>query len=529
MTEMTPAPVNIPVDAPGAMRAARNSLASLTRGVITVPLGLVVVALIKAGPGLGVLGLWGALSLLTSPMPPFTFGLHSSLIRQVACRAGDLAAQARVIGAGLRLYLGLDAGLAALYVVARGALIEHLAQWAGLAPAQVAVALDVSVSSYLLQLAGTPFVCFLLGREENPQAQACFTAGQVALAAGVFAAVKLRAGADLVLANTALANTALANRVWAATLFGTVVQVALQFAYAYRRAGFAPLTADPAGLYGTLMRESLSLTVLELAKLTFYHLDRWLVLIWLGGRYAGFYELGARLGLVFRALLNTLCASLMASAAVASTSAIATAKLRRLTYYSLRYLLALAVPISLFVVLEARRILELWVGATGPEPVTALAYLVPSYLLNAVAWAVLLPLVGRGRIRVAVRWGLISVGLNVLLDVAALALSGTFEAVLAASFAGSLLTALGLIAGRVREGLLDAPAVMRVIARLLIAAAIGVCAGALVLPAGTGRTAALGAFALHGAIAVALYLFLLVVLGEVDDQDRHFLRKFGGV
>ena len=69
------------VNAPGATRAARNSVLSLVRGLTTVPLNLLTTAVLLHRAGAPMLGLWAILLVLTNPITGFYFGISWSLAR----------------------------------------------------------------------------------------------------------------------------------------------------------------------------------------------------------------------------------------------------------------------------------------------------------------------------------------------------------------------------------------------------------------------------------------------------------------
>lgn len=507
---------SLPVDSPGAIRAARGSLASLARGLVTVPLNLILVALILQRLGPSALGVWGLLGLLTNPVLTYSFGLATALTRQVALDRDDAARHARLLSAGLFAY-GI---LALVLILADLALNETLVTWIQQRPDQPAGQLTgvghLALASYLVLLVGYPFSCVLYGREDVARAQSCITANQILMIGLAYFVVSPESGL---------------MSLYACTLAGMILQTAGAAWFATRALGISPLRAFERRELVDLLRESVPLAFLECFRVGFYYLDKWLLTAAMGTAATGFYELGARLGLVFRALLNTFSVPLLAGSAGTLASDRTGAKLERLTYYSLRYLLAMALPIGVFTALEAPRILMAWVGTGEPLARFALQLMIPSYLLNALGWGVLWIVIGQGRVLWATTFGLFALALNAVADLVALHQFGSFRAMVLASALASLTSTILVILAPIREGTLPAARFLKCALRLMMAAG----AAALVLATvpdlfpGDSRVHVGGELVLRALFFSMLYAAVGAGLGEVDDQDRFFLRSLGGL
>ncbi|MBI4863415.1 MAG: hypothetical protein HY815_24585 [Candidatus Riflebacteria bacterium] len=505
-----------PVDAPGALRIARNVVAGLARGAITLPLALITTALILYWHGPAVLGVWAMLSVFTNPLLFCDFGISWALTLLVARHRADQDRFRGLVSTSLALYLALAAVLVAGYLVVRHDGALWLSTRSSVPVADTVACLDLAVLTYVILLIGLVPYATLNGLEAVHSTQAATALNQVILTALIVAlAPWTRSPTSLFVAAAAAAawQVVYQTRVLAATL------------------GFWPATPGAVRvLHGrTLLGQGLALSLLETYRLGFHFLDKWILGAFLGTGPVGYYELGVRVGMLFRGVLNALCLPLLSASATAATSDLAQAKLRRLSHYAMRYLTLVAVPATLLVLLEAPRILVIWTGRADPPAIAAVTHLVPSYLCNAFAWAVLYILLGGGKTGVACACALGAASLNLAVDLAALHLWGRFEPVLAMSLGASLLTALLLVLYQVRLRLLTVGPLVPSGARIA-AAGLASTLALLALPGCFGvptRAQAAAELTVHVALFGLVNVLVLWKLGEVDDQDRFFLSRIG--
>lgn len=505
-------PTSIPVDAPGARRIARNALASVLRGGITVPLGLLVTAWILDRLGPGVLGFWSLMATFTSPMVPLSFGIAPCLVRQAALVREDRDALMRVVSTGLAIHAALLVFLGGLYFLVAPGLHAWLAERSGLPLEPVRHSVHFAALSFAAILGSVTFAAALAGLEDFPATQTAVTANALLLT--VLVVIFLTPGASMV-------------RLFQATAAASLLQALLQVIFLTRRLGRFPVS--PGHLDETRAREILAesarLFAIDAYRSGFYLVDKWVITAFLGAAATGYYELGSRLGTLFRGLLNTLATPLLAASAAASTSPLAAAKLERLTFYSLRYMAGVAIPLALLVGVEAGTLLALWIGSVPPDGSSAVRLLVPAYLLNAFTVASLYLIAGRGRSRLAMIASFAGLALNLTLDLVAIHLHGTFASVLVAALVASALTSLGLVGLQSADGTLPLARLGKSALRFTVAAI-----GALCLVQTLPAVPFLATRVLVGAhlllellLGALLYGVLLVAAGELDPQDRYFL------
>jgi O-antigen/teichoic acid export membrane protein len=510
-------PGRLAVDAPGAQRAARNSLVSLFRGVLTVPLNLITTAVLLSRAGADALGLWAILLVFTNPITGFYFGLSWSLARKVPHHRSDPAALTRWVSSCASVYAGLIAALALAFLVVRGDLAAWLATRSAVAPGEIARALDLSVVSLLVLACGFPLGALLFGMEEIPAIQTAVVAHQVVIT-----------GLQVLL----VAPGAGAAAIFGPALAGSVVQVAFQLAAVRRILGHVPLAASAvrAREARALVSEAVGISLFEAFQLSFYHVDKWLVAAFLGTGPVGYYELGVRVAMTARAVLNTVCLAIFSSVANAAASPLAAPKLARLFHYALRYLVLVSLPLVVACGLYAPRLLTLWVGRAEAPAVLALTLLVPSYVCNALSTGMLFLLLGEGRTRPVLAFSGANLLLSWTLAGLAIGLTGSFSALVAASLGASALSTAALLVYFASVRRLVSPALAWSGGRLLAAAALFGAAVALIPEWAVSSTAGLALdLALRVGVLLAADLALLFALGEADEQDRYFLAHWRGI
>lgn len=515
---MKPADDSFPVDSAGAVRVARSSVSSLVRGLVTAPINLAITALILHRHGAKGLGVWAVLYLLTNPMIPFSFGLVTGLVRRVASNRDDVDEIRKDVTSGAFLLLLICMVTAVTYLWFRAALTAWFVDRSGMEAAQLRLAMDLSMIAFVVLTVGQVFSSVLYGLEEVPEAQVAIVSNHLL---------------QFMLILTLDSPGGSLGWLFSSVVAGSLLQITMMIRSSSRRLGVLPVRWTPGCLERCreLIGEIRYLLPLEVFRIGFFNTDKLIVTGFLGVEATGFYEIGARLASLMRAILNTMITSLVAASAAAVRSDQGLVKLRRLSYYSLRYLIGLAFLLSFFMLGEARTVSWVWTGTAHPDAVKAIVILVPSYLLNALTWVVLHITVGRGVLPFPALMSLVSVVTNVLFDGVALFLWGTFESLLWASLLASLVSCALLIVYHVRMNLLDLGRWSRSVLRLAAATGLsyGVCALVPPMTASGDRLLALLGLALEGSCFALLSLVFCSLFREIDDQDRFFMRKIGGL
>lgn len=517
MTVSAPSAAQLPVDAPGAVRLARNALASLARGVVTVPLTLVVAAIVLDRLGPAAVGIAGILGFLVNPIVTFDFGIVPALTRHAAARRDRPDEMARLVATGLAAFLAIVAALTLVYLGVRSHVAAWLSAQSGFPVLAVARSLDLAWATQAVLLSGLAHAAALNGLERIPDNLRASTAHQVLLTVLVAVCVHPATGLPAL---------------FACSLAASLVQVAMQAASLERALGVpvGGVSAAQGHLLRLLAGEAFALSGLSAFRVGFVYLDKWLLTAALGSAATGYYELGSRIGVVARAILNTMCVPLLSSSATAATSLMADAKLSRLSYYSLRYLIAVSLPLVVLSHTLAASVFSVWLGRAPDAAVQAQRYLVPSYLLNAWAWSILYQMVGEGLIAAAVLHGLGALALNLAGDLVVLGFGYGYGGVLAVNAATSVVLFASLVRAQVRRGRLSVGEVSRSALRLALAAAVaGAALFLLPLPAAPDRFRLAAAVAVQVAVYGAVYVSWAWFSGEVDEQDRYFLIRFGNL
>jgi len=509
--------IDLPVDSPAAVRLAQNSMIGLTRGLITVPLSLITTAIILKRLGAESLGIWALLGLFTSPILLFNFGLAWNVTRQVALHRNDASRIQTLVTTALMVLGCVMAALLCGYSWARPCVICWLTGRSSLDPETLGAVLDLSFTVWFVSLTGLSVTAALYGLLKIQWPATSVVMNQVVVTILVFLFLTPTRGVTLL---------------FQAALIAGIIQVTIQFWGLWSVLGRFPVSpsafskADAADLSLSAPRYA----VMELFHLSFYVLDKWLIAAFLGAGPVGLYELGARLGLIARAVINNLLNDpLLSASAAATASNLADVKLRRLSFYALRYLAVLAVPLVFLTVLEADFVLNIWVGQVDPLATIAVTHLVPSYLANATTWGLLFFLIGSGNIRTATGLGGLAFVLNLALDLAALILRPGLDSVVTANLAASALTVLVVVICQLSASDIRPARFLGSLGRIIVAATVTFLVLRSLPHLCSGERALMAVeLALRGILFSGVYAATLWITGELDDQDRYFLKTLGG-
>lgn len=488
------------------MRIARHTLFTLARGLVTVPLILVIVGLILARLGPAALGVWAVLQFFSAPLLTFDFGITWSLARQVAAARDDRDKVERLVATSLALHLAP----ALVTVVAASFLARPAAAWlagrSGLDEGTLVTVVVLTLASFLAQIAGLTAAGALNATERLPRVQVAVVAHQAVVALGTWLFVE---GPDGLV------------RLFALTLGANLLQLVLLTSGLAAALGTAfPRRRPELELARVLLRGALAFLALEAFLNAFLVLDKWL-LSWFSGSVAvGHYELAARMGLVFRSILSAAGIPLLAAASAASASADPEPRLAELTRAALRFGTLSIVPATIWVGLEAERILTMWAGSADPEVAQAMRLLVPSGLVSSLSLLMMNLVMGGGGLRLVMGLSALGVAAHLTLDFTALVLAPGLVWLTRASLAASGLTTLAMLGSQVRAGRADLARLAASVARAALSAGLaGLALAALSRPV-AGRLAAGLELAASAVLFACAYGAGLVLSGELSPDER---------
>jgi O-antigen/teichoic acid export membrane protein len=166
-------------------------------------------------------------------------------------------------------------------------------------------------------------------------------------------------------------------------------------------------------MFRTLFHYGINLQASRLADLVYLHIDKLLLGHFVGFGPVTFYELGGKVAGLTRSFPTVLLQGLLPAASELEAQR-NRERLLRLYLKSSKYLAALAFPLATFSILEAKRVMSVWLGAGAHDgAVLAMQVLTVAYLLHLLMEAAMAVARGIGVVQFEMRALIVTAGLNV--------------------------------------------------------------------------------------------------------------------
>ena len=382
-------------------RVARGTLAQQSAQVVGVAAMLVVITLVGRTLELAEFGLYGLLISIATYLLIVQTSIEGATVRAIA-QSPDPAGRAEIFSLALVLYViaGAAGGLVIAGVgLAVIGLVEIPEELRHQATAGV-IALGA------LTAIGWPFKVFqdlLRGSQRFLHASVAEVVGHVCF---------LTASAVLVAVEAPL-WTLIAAGASLPALFGLgslTVLIATRTLPAWRRAGVN------IGAARRLLSVSGYLSLLGLADLVLYSIDRLILAAFTSTATVGLYEGAARPHALVRQVHGTLVITVLPVAS-SYIEAGDDFRIRELLLRGTRYVAAVVVPLAVTLMVLAGPILEVWLGERFRAAGLAMAILVSYWILNAVTGVANSMLVAAGELRWFAKFAWITAALNLVLSI----------------------------------------------------------------------------------------------------------------
>lgn len=500
-----------PLATTSSVRVARNTLVNAGRPILNLAVGIAMTPFLLheiGANGYGIYVLAASFSAGAGFLSLGELGLQGAVIRFVARHdaRGEHEHVRRVVGTAMTMLLAVGlVGASLLLVLANYGLgAFNIAEDDRGAARFVFIALSFQV---VAEFAGLALTGYLEGLQRFTTI-ALLGVGQLGIY--VFVAV------PIVLAGAGVRGVAIAAGVAAWSHLLALLAVAR-----FQEGRLTPRPGVDRSVLPELGAYSWRLMVIRLTSVGYDQMDKLIIAMALSPFALAVYQIANNVHVMARYAL-----SLGSSALTPVSSALEAmedrARLRSLLLRGTRTTLALALPVTLSVILLARPLIEGWVGEGYPEAVGAAQLFVVYILFTSVTTVGVIMLLGMGRMKGLLALGLASMLVNLAVSIALVGIYG-IKGVIAGTTVGYsiiLVPYLVLILREFEVRLGDF--LRRAVARPLLTASVHAAAlGLAVLarpPAGLVETFA------YGAVAYAAHLALYVRYGA-DSADRAVLRQ----
>lgn len=503
--------------APVSVKIVRNTAYNTLGRIWGMLVSLVLVPFIIESIGVERYGIWALAGVITSYCALADLGFGTSFVKFIAgaAAAGDYRKIGSIVRTGHLFYFFLALCLLPAAVFGVGPLVRLLRIPAVLSSEASQVILLGVMAFALSMLASVPGAVYV-------GLQRMDISNIVGIAASFFHVIGtvyvISSGYGLRgLMLVAIAGTLL---VWCVNW---VVAVRLVPAAYFRQGAF------DRGLLSEQLRYGLQLQVSRIANAVSFQADRLIISFFLGVGAVAFYQLGATFLQQVRQV-----PLLLVSALVPAVSELdqqdKDRHIRELYLRGSRYLIGIAVPLTVFIVAAAPEIIFIWMGLGFSLSVSVIRILALGYCCATVTGVASSIAAGTGRTDIDMRFGLVMAFLNIVVSIFLVRLIGFTGVVLGTSFA---LTAASCFFVRIfHRELIKIP--IRDFARLFIIPCIAALCASVVygvfdvlfprdLPA--GRVVLLWLLAAKAVLFFSTSGAVMMVRGYFDEYDRMLVRK----
>jgi O-antigen/teichoic acid export membrane protein len=504
-------------EGPTAARVARGGIGLLAASGASIVTGMVSLPFLYGHLGEAQYGAWSLLMGVITVLTTALIGLRTTMTRQVARARADEDQQRAARGV---LAVGALWGCAVTGFVMTVAVLSwpwlsgalHLAEYTE--PAFWAALL--LLLAFLVDSVSMPWQCVLEGTQWFTPVS--LASGLSAVAGTGLAIVLVHFGAGLVLLGIS-------------TLIVSVGRAIVLIALARRRAIL--LTPRLRSIRRSDVREVTGYGVrvqsVEMAYIANTQTDRFVLGGLFGPAVVAGFEPGVKLMTLLRAPMLVVTVAVF-PAVVDFVGRSTPDRLFRVYLLMTRYLAVVAAAAVAALVASADPLVRLALGQSVPLAVAATAMLAVGYGVYAAAGAASMVAMTEGRPVLLARYAGLSTALNLLLLAPLLWIFGPNGVPLATALSVIISTAY-LFARFHRDVRQPLAPLLRILWRPVVAAPVAVLLTWLArpyLPDGAGRADAALAVLSRGALAAAVTVVILVVMGSLTQADLARLRAFGG-
>jgi len=490
---------------------ARNAFYNLAGFFVSTIVTVLLVPVMFRSLGVGGFGVWAIVRVFISYASLGDLGLNNTLTRFIADRHAkrDSRGIETLLQSGLLLYTTIAAVLFISVFVLQNVIVETFFSTADVSRGELQFVLLGSLSVFLMNLIFSVFSAALTGIQRLD-----ITNGVAAVAAVVNGALMYYA---------LVSGAGLRGLVYASAVT-TAISIVLQgvaFFLLLGRRNIFPLRIDLATIRD-VFRYSKHIFIGAVANSIHLHFDKLLLSSYLNLSVVSSYEIASRVIQQVRQIPILLLNPILPAAAELEGRQ-EHEKVLQLYHRSMKYILALMLPLFGLVCVFASPLIHAWLGAGNDLAIATLQILVVANFLNLLTGPGYFLSLGIGKPQFAMYSSVAGLLLNVVLSPVLLYYFGYFGSVwgtfTALTFASVFF--LILIQRDLRIGWSSLP-------KLLI---IPLAVFAVSAAAGLFLSSFLGSPLLKLLLSVALSLILYAVgvfkLGYIDNEDRLYLRQLG--
>lgn len=387
-----------------ARRLGRNSLFSLIRSVVTLPVMLLLTPYTLAAIGKEAFGIWALVGVVTSYAQLSDFGISETLVKYVAEYAAqrDDTRLNRLLGTALSAYLVLALVIGSLFF----AVVPWLAGDLLLIPAahlnEAVAVLRLATAIFFVNMICGVFSSVLIGCQRHDLSTIVHLVSLLLTAGGTVVALEGGWGVrGLVLTNAGVTLVAA----------GLQLLLARRLFPALSLAGWRWYERE---MLGRIFSYSWKVQLTNLSQLLVFQIDRVLISRYLGLEAVALYEVGNRAASYGRAFIVALFTPLIPAAsdlAARNEQSLLAGLYRR----AFKFMALAALPVGALTVALAGPLVELWMGPGFELAALTLQLLLPAYLVNVFTGPGYFILNGINRPEVGMRSALLAGGLNLVL------------------------------------------------------------------------------------------------------------------
>lgn len=352
-------------------RIAKNSLFSLGRNVLSIPVLLLITPYTIGKIGVEEFGLWALVGILSSYAQLSDFGITESLTKYIAEHhaLGDDAAINRLVNTSFVLYVGFGLLGAVVLTIGLDFIVSVVLQIPEMLRARVRLVFLASIAIFLFNIVFSVFGTVIVGFQRLDITNKILSA-----------TLLIGAGTTVLFLESGyrLEGLVLSNAVTA------VIVVICQIFFAKKL--FPELSLSPRKYF---RREAVSrilsfawkIQLSNATQILIFQLDRILLSRFVGLAAVGHYEIASRIASQVRMLVISLFAPMVpAASALHATEEedVLTGLYRR----SLKYMAATAIPMSVIVISLAHPFIRTWMGEGYDVSSISLQLLTAAFMVN---------------------------------------------------------------------------------------------------------------------------------------------------
>jgi O-antigen/teichoic acid export membrane protein len=495
----------------------RNSLSGAVAYGVDLAVNLLLAPYLLSTLGAELFGIWIVLVVATNYFSLFDLGVSTGFIKHLTEAETHKRINQRntIVATGWVFYALFSLLIIGIGTTAGGWLLRFLKVDPTFTTVYWGVLLVFGIRN-----SSVVYRSLLFARQRVDVLNAIAVAGALIRAIGTVAALALGYGlAGLVTVSIGMA------------LFHVTLEVLMAYRI-YDRLRLRPLAAS-FSTFLTLFQYGIRVQTSRFADLVYLHIDKLLLSHFVGFGAVTFYELGGKVAGLTRSFPTILLQGLLPAAAELEAQR-NRARLLRLYVKSSKYLAALAFPLAAFSILEARQIIQVWLGA-GDHGAAALALqaLTIAYLFHLLMEVALAVARGIGVVQYEMRALLVTAVLNLALSLLLIIQYGLTGALIGTTVSMVIGYALfmwpfhryvAFSFGDLVKDVYLVPFAGAAVASVAVAAA-GYSFGWLEPSVDAPRLVGLLSLSCKGLLFVALYGAMVWKRGYIAVSDMHLLRR----